>query len=262
METLPPIPTILQNHVNMAETIPVEEPKMVKPSETIEMSVDDIANAESSDMEEQNTNDVTMDEDAPTTELNELIEEAPTPVKKSTKFNPELVFTLTHMKTGDVMEVTGGVPFVVEKLSDLGLKASSSACNNAIKGVTKSHCGYTISCNQPLKKRVKKTKKGKKKTSPKKKATKKTSSKRKTSQKKKSRKVVKKVNKKKATKKAKKKSRKVVKKVNKKKKATKKAKKNSRKVVKKVNKKKKATRKAKKATKKSSKRTSKRTVKK
>jgi len=205
METLPPIPTILQNHVNMAETIPVEEPKMVKPSETIEMSVDDIANAESSDMEEQNTNDVTMDEDAPTTELNELIEEAPTPVKKSTKFNPELVFTLTHMKTGDVMEVTGGVPFVVEKLSDLGLKASSSACNNAIKGVTKSHCGYTISCNQPLKKRVKKTKKGKKKTSPKKKATKKTSSKRKTSQKKKSRKVVKKVNKKKATKKAKKK---------------------------------------------------------
>jgi hypothetical protein len=205
METLPPIPTILQNHVNMAETIPVEEPKMVKPSETIEMSVDDIANAESSDMEEQNTNDVTMDVDAPTTELNELIEEAPTPVKKSTKFNPELVFTLTHMKTGDVMEVTGGVPFVVEKLSDLGLKASSSACNNAIKGVTKSHCGYTISCNQPLKKRVKKTKKGKKKTSPKKKATKKTSSKRKTSQKKKSRKVVKKVNKKKATKKAKKK---------------------------------------------------------
>merc|ERR1712034_237366 len=81
--------------------------------------------------------------------------------KKLGKFNPELVFTLTHTKTGDVMEVIGGIAYVVDKLLDMGLKASKSGLTNAVAGRTGSHCGFVITSNQPQKK-VKKTKKSKK----------------------------------------------------------------------------------------------------
>merc|ERR1711964_453057 len=91
-------------------------------------------------------------------EVEPEVEETP---KKLGKFNPDLVYTLTDKKTGEVMEVIGGVGYVVDKLTTMGCKASKSGLNNAVNGVTKSHCGYVITSNQPQKKVKKASKKSK-----------------------------------------------------------------------------------------------------
>lgn len=245
MEFLPPVPSIL-----VADHTPIiEEPKIMKPVESEEMSVDlpiEVSNAEYSDVEQESVpvveseefipveDDDVMDMDMQDSEQSEETSESNIAQeeeqeefspKKLGKFNPELVFTLTHTKTGDVMEVIGGIAYVVDKLLDMGLKASKSGLTNAVAGRTGSHCGFVITSNQPQKK-VKKTKKskkaGKKSTKKSKKAGKKSTKK---SKKKTGKKAAKKVQpKKKAGKKKTAGKKKAVKKVTKKnkKKATKK----------------------------------------
>merc|ERR1712098_816692 len=202
----------------------IEEPK-IKQVETEDMSVDlpvEVSNAEYSDGEEQESSvpvveseeftpveeddDITFDSEQSnetsesTIDQEEQYQEEEAP-KKLGKFNPDLVFTLTHTKTGGVIEVIGGINYAVDKLLDMGLKASASGFTNAVAGRTGSHCGFVITSNQPQKK-VKKTKKSKKavKKSTKKKSKKKTGKKStKKSKKKTGKKAAKKVQPKKKT---------------------------------------------------------------